>query len=167
MRQPPLLPEETLARVLRIAQFDGMTVLLLATFFAIVSAVNGHMPFAVVGLLGAGAGAIELHGAALLRHGDPRGMAWVTASQPFLWLVLVGYCALRLTLVEISPLPSEFQAVLAERAAAEGLSREELLRTINRTTVFLLLPASLLCLGGMTIFYLRRRRAVRRALETD
>ena len=38
MQQPPLLPEETLARVLRLARFDGMSVLVLGGMFALIAA---------------------------------------------------------------------------------------------------------------------------------
>ena len=65
MQQPPLLPSETLMRVLRLAKLDGMGVLLLGGLFALMAASGGEKPFAIIGLLAAGAGAIELHGAAL------------------------------------------------------------------------------------------------------
>src|SRR5262245_17604351 len=64
MQQPPLLPEVTLFRVLRLARFDGMGAMLLGGIFALLSASAGDFPFASIGLLAAGAGAVELHGAA-------------------------------------------------------------------------------------------------------
>src|SRR5678816_1370684 len=89
MQQPPLLPEETLARVLRLARFDGMGALVLGGMFALFAAAARDFPFAAIGLLAAGAGAVELHGAALLRQGDRRGMQWLVASQPYLLLVIL------------------------------------------------------------------------------
>src|SRR5215212_4806798 len=77
MQQPPLLSEVTLVRVLRLARFDGMGALVLGGMFALVAAANRDFPFAAIGLLAAGAGAVELHGAALLREGEPRGMRWL------------------------------------------------------------------------------------------
>ena len=74
MPQPPLLPEVILMRVLRLARFDGMGALMLGGMFALVAASARDFPFAAIGLLAAGAGAIELHGAALLKEGQPRGM---------------------------------------------------------------------------------------------
>ena len=69
MQQPPLLPEETLVRVLRLAKLDGMGSVVLGTVFALMAAGAQEAPFAVIGLLAAGAGAIELHGASLLQEG--------------------------------------------------------------------------------------------------
>ena len=95
MKAPPLLPEETLIRVLRVARLDGLSVLVISGVFALVSALAGDGLGAVVGLLVAGAGAVELHGATLLEHGEPRGIDWLTGSQGFLLATIALYCALR------------------------------------------------------------------------
>src|SRR5262249_17978142 len=100
---PPLLPQETLLRVLRVARFDGTGALILGGTFALMMASEHDFPFAAIGLLAAGAGAIELHGAALLKQGESRGMSWLVASQPYLLLVILAYCALRLWFVQIPP----------------------------------------------------------------
>src|SRR5688500_10289645 len=92
MQQPPLLPAETLARVVRLARFDGTGALLLGSFFAIATALVRDIPFTAIGLLAAGAGAVELHGIALLRERQARGMSWIIASQPLLLIVILGYC---------------------------------------------------------------------------
>ena len=42
MKPPPLLPEETLRRVLRLSQFDGMFVLLVPGFLALTWAAEGE-----------------------------------------------------------------------------------------------------------------------------
>jgi hypothetical protein len=164
MRQPPLLPEEALVRVLRLARFDGVGALVLGTVFALVAATGHHGPFAAIGLLAAGAGAVELHGAALLRQGYPRGMNWLVASQPFLLLVIFGYCALRLWFVEMPPLPEQFRGVLAASAAQWRMPVEDYLRILNRITYGALAVTALGFQGGMMIYYLRRRKAVARAL---
>src|SRR5580700_100147 len=65
--QPPKLVSEILRSVLRVARFDGVSVLVLAGFFALVSAASGDVSGAAFGLLIAAAGAIELHGMGLLR----------------------------------------------------------------------------------------------------
>ena len=69
-KTPPLLPEETLARVLHIARLDGWSVLGVAGLFALLAASIGDLRGAVVGVIIAGAGAGGLHGVALLRHGS-------------------------------------------------------------------------------------------------
>ena len=167
MQQPPLLPEETFARVLRLARFDGMGALILGGMFALVAASGRDFPFAAIGLLASGAGAVELHGAALLRQGEPRGMRWLVASQPYLLLVILSYCALRLWLVEVPPVPESFRGVFAASAQQWGMSVEDYQRALNRITVLAVAAAAIAFQGGMMLYYLRRREPVYRALAAD
>lgn len=164
MRTPPLLPEETFARVVRMANFDGTSVLLLGGMFALLTALGGERPFAIVGLLAAGAGALELHGVSLLRAGDRRGMTWIIASQPLLLVVILGYCGLRLTHFEVPDIPDTMRAMTAISAENLGLSVEDYFRRINQLTLAVLALAALGYQGGMTIYFLRRREPVERAL---
>jgi hypothetical protein len=167
MSQPPLLPEETLLRVLRLARFDGTGALLLGGLFALAAAAGGNFPFAAIGLLAAGAGAVELHGAALLRQGEPRGMSWLIVSQPFLLLVILSYCALRLWFVDLPPVPESFQPLFAASAEQWGLSVQDYQRALNRITAAAVALAALGFQGGMLIYYLRRRGPVAAALTTE
>lgn len=163
---PPLLPDEILARVFRLARADGLSVSIVAGIFALAAAAAGDFPFAIVFVLGAGAGAMELHGAALLQAGEARGMNWLVASQPFLLLIVLAYCALKLTHFEVPPMPEMFQASLETTARQLGLTVEAYLRLVHRVTVGLVASVSLVYQSGMTLYYLRRRRAVALALAT-
>ena len=167
MQQPPLLPEETLARVLRLARFDGMGALLLGGLFALSAAMSGDVAFATIGLLAAGAGAVELHGTELLKQGEVRGMNWLVASQPFLLLVVFSYCALRLWLVEVPPIPESFQGIFAASAQQWGLTVAEYQLALNRLTALGVATVALGFQGWMMIYYLRRRAPVARALATE
>lgn len=167
MQQPPLLPEEALTRVLRVARFDGTGALALGAIFALMAAAGGDFPFAVIGLLGAGAGAVELHGAALLRQGEPRGMNWLVASQPFLLVVVLTYCAIRLWLADLPPVPESFQGLFAASAQQWGLTVPEYQRALNRITVVAVAAVAAGFQGGMMVFYLRRRAPVARALAIE
>ena len=164
MQQPPLLPEETLVRVLRLARFDGMGAMVLGGMFALFAGAARDFPFAAIGLLASGAGAIELHGAALLRQGDPRGMRWLVASQPFLLAVILCYCALRLWFIELPPIPASFQSVFKASAEQWGVSVEEYQRVLNRITLLAVAAVSCGFQGGMMFYYLRRRKPVAQAL---
>jgi hypothetical protein len=165
MQQPPLLPEEALARVARLARFDGLSVLVLGALFAIGAAAARDVPFAALGLLAAGAGAVELHGLALLGQHHSRGMSWLIASQPFLLVVILSYCALRLTFVEIPPMPDEWRAMFELSAQRVGLTPAQYFLLLNRITVGVVAVVSVFYQGGMTLYYLRRRAAVARALQ--
>lgn len=164
MPQPPLLPEETLERVERLARFDGLSLLLLGAIFALPAAAVRDIPFAAIGLLAAGAGAIELHGVALLRRGDARGMGWIIASQPLLLAVVWSYGALRLMLFEPPPLPEAVAEMTKLGATQWGLPVDDYLRRVNQIIVGSLAVIALLYQGGMTVYYVRRRAAVAAAL---
>ncbi len=164
---PPLLPEETLARVYRLARMDGLSVTLIASVFAVMAALARDIPGASVGLLVAGAGAVELHGTGLLRFGDARGMNWLVASQIFLLGSVLAYCAVRLFHLEVPPIPAELQDMVATSAAQLKMTPEAYLRFVHRLTLWIVASVSILYQGGMAIYYLRRRDAVTRALAVN
>ncbi len=164
MPTPPLLPEETLARVERLARLDGISVLALGGVFALLAATAHEVALATIGLLAAGAGAIELHGVSLLRAGEERGMRWLIASQPLLLLVLWGYCGLRLTQFQMPELPDGVAGLAAASAAQWNLGVEDYFRLLNALTVGVVAVVALAYQGGMTLYYWRRREPVARAL---
>ena len=164
MQAPPLLPEETLARVLRLARFDGLGVVVLAGAFSLMAAAAGEKAYAVAGLAAAGAGAVELHGVARLRLGDPLGLRWILASQPLLLAAVWAYCALRLTGSEMPPLPEELRATVEATAAELGLSPADYLRLVHRVTHGLVAGLATADQGGHVWYYWRRRDPVRQAL---
>jgi hypothetical protein len=164
MQAPPLLPEETLARVLRLARFDGLGVVVLAGAFSLLAAAAGEKAYAVAGLAAAGAGAVELHGVARLRLGDPLGLRWILASQPLLLAAVWAYCALRLTGSEMPPLPEELRATVETTAAELGLSPADYLRLVHRVTHGLVAGLATAYQGGLFWYYWRRRDPVRQAL---
>jgi hypothetical protein len=121
--KPPLLPTEIVARLLRVAHFDGGSVLVLCGVLAIASAWYGDFTGAIIGVLIAGAGAFELHGAGLIKAGEPRGLKWLIASQLYLLGTILSYVGWRLVsydpaavrqLLEPMLHTSDLQAQLAE-----------------------------------------------------
>ena len=167
MQPPPLLPEETFARVCRVARFDGLSVLAVAGGFALLSAVAGQAVGALIGLLLAGAGAMELHGRTLLCHGSRRGMSWLVGSQFFMLAVMLGYCGLRLARAQFPALPAEAEALIQMDADQLGMTKQEFLQLFNRLLYGGLAIATTVYQGAMAIYYLRRRAAVARALGAE
>jgi hypothetical protein len=163
MRVPPLLPEETLFRVLRLARFNGMSVLFIAGFFALISAAAKDVPGAAIGVLVAGAGALELHGAGLLRQGDDRGMTWLVSSQLYLLTVVLAYVGFRLMHVDIEPM----RVLLTATIAVSGLNEDQFLRVIYGISTSVFGVVTFFYQGGMAIYYHRRRAAVRQALADE
>ena len=139
--------------------------LILGSFFAVMSALAHDIPYVIIGLLGAGAGALELHGVALLREQEPRGMNWIIASQPFMLVVILGYCVLRLTYFEVPPVPERLKDMVSLGAQQWNLSVEDYFRMVNRITAFTVGGVAFLYQGAMTLYYLRRKNAVSLALS--
>ena len=168
MKAPPLLPEETLLRVLRVARLDGTSVLVIAGVFALISALAGDGLGAIVGLLVAGAGAIELHGATLIEHGESRGMDWLVGSQLFLLATVVGYCALQLLRPRLPEFPAELDALLQQNADQLGMTKQDfVLLAFNRFIYGAVALLTVVYQGGMALYYWNRRDAVTRALVAE
>ncbi|MBL9201836.1 MAG: hypothetical protein JNL39_15100, partial [Opitutaceae bacterium] len=161
--RPPLLPAEVLARVVRVARFDGLSVLVLAGTFALLKAIDQQAAFAVIGLAAAGAGALELHGVNQLGHADTRGVRWLLASQPILLAAVLAYCALRLKSPDVPPIPEALRSLVAFSAGQLGLSVEAYLRFVQQITISVLAIVSAAVQGGMFLYYWRRRSAIQQA----
>ena len=163
-RTPPLLPDEILRRVIRTSKFDGAGVLVIAGAFALASASVHDVTGAEAGLLIAAAGAMELHGSALLRQGETKGTRWLVASQLFLLAIVLGYIGWRLQNVDIAPMRPLLMTEQREAIAKAGLTVDDFLRTVYKATYEILGIASILYQGGLALYYFRRRTAVTTAL---
>jgi hypothetical protein len=175
-QQPPLLAaHDTFVRVLRIARFDGLSILWVAGSIALVAAASGNVSGAVIGSVISAAGAMELHGVDLLRHGRSDGVSWLIRSQLFLLLVMFAYCALRITHFDLEPLRAAFHEMLRfpimkqgwEVQQSMGITEEKFLRDAYIRGYLVLAFASLIYQGGMTIYYARRRTALIEALAAE
>ena len=164
MKAPPLLPEEVFQRVLRLARFDGLSVVLVASICAVLAASMGDRIGAGIGVLIAGAGAIELHGVTLLRHSDARGMTWLINSQCLILLGMLGYCALRLAHPQLEPLRATVTDEMKQQLDVIGWTVDQFLELVYRATYLAVSFVTGLYQGGMAIYYFRRRDAVTTAL---
>lgn len=167
MKGPPLLPEEIYQRVLRLARFDGLSVLVIAGGFALLAASMGDYVGAAIGLLVAGAGAIELHGVTLLRHSEPRGMRWLIGSQFFLMFSVLSYCAVRLVHPELTPLRAAVTDEMRAQLEVIGWNVEQFTKLVYRLTYLAVALATIVYQGGMAFYYQRRSAAVGLALTPE
>lgn len=173
MKTPPLLPEETLHRVLRVANADGLSVLLVAGCLTLLSAGIGDYRSTAIGLLVAAAGAIEIHGAGLLRGGEARGAKWLLTSQGYLMAIILGYCALKLSSYDLQFLAQLKRTSLAmlgadgikEMMQNYGMSEPEFFRWFYRVTFETLALVTVVYQGGMAFYYLRRQKPLAAAAD--
>lgn len=172
MQQPPLLAEEVLARVLRMAWRNGWSVVIIASIAAVLQASLGQVLVAAAAVLAAGAGAMEVHGGSVLREGDRRGMDWLIRGELLLLGIIWLYCAVRMLNPDLIEVRAAFHASLEfpgmrERWAEAqrlGLTEEQYLKAVYHLTYLVLAFVSLIYQGGMVIYYARRRAAVNAAL---
>lgn len=174
MPQPPLLPEEVLSRVVRMAWRNGWSIVLVAGIAAVLQASIGQVLVAIAAVLAAGTGAMEVHGAGLLRHGDRRGIVWAIRGELLLLCVIWLYCALRLARPDLTEVRAAFHASLElpwmrsnwAELQRTGVTEEQYLQAVYQLTYIALALAALLYQGAMTIYYSRRRAAVEAALDS-
>jgi hypothetical protein len=166
MKAPPPLPEEIFQRVLRLAQFDGLSIAVVGSVCAVLAASLGDRIGAGIGVLVAGAGAVELHGVSLLRHSDARGMTWLVNSQCLILLAMLSYCALRLAHPQLEPLRAAVTDEMKQQLELIGWSIDHFIGLVYRFTYFAVALATILYQGGMALYYFRRRGAVATALES-
>lgn len=164
-RVPPLLPAEAFKRVARLARFDGTSVLAIGAAFGFAAALAHDQSGTLVGLLAAGAGAVELHGLGLLHHGEERGWRWLVLSQFGLLAVILGYCVIRLEHVDLEPMRPYITAEQKRQIAAAGMTVDQFLGVLYRATYYLVAALSVGYQGGMVLFYARRREAIVAALH--
>jgi hypothetical protein len=167
--KPPLLPTEVLLRMLRVARFDGLGLLIVAGGFALISASYKDVCGAVVGLLIAAAGAIELHGVSMLRSHRPAGMRWLVSSQLYLLTTILGYVGYRLARPDVAFILQFISAspaadVFEQAAVQQGVTLKQLILDSFQQFYICVAVLTVFYQGGMTLYYLRRRKAVEIAL---
>jgi hypothetical protein len=179
MQKPPPLPAEVLARVLRISGIDGFTLVFIAGGFGLISVAVSDWVGALVGGLAAGAGLVELRGRQKLRVGEVLGVHWLVRSQLILLTVILCYVAYQLRNFDPQALLAKLEESLASAqrsfglevtslATSYGLTEKEflaLVRTITHLAYLAVGLASILCQGGLAVYYQRREPVVAKALR--
>jgi hypothetical protein len=168
--KPPLLPMEKLARVTRLARLDGMSILVVAGGFALISASAKDITGALVGLLVAGGGALELHGVGLLRARRVDGMRWLVSAQLFLMAVILTYVSYRLAHPDVDFFlkianDGPTAQVLQEAAEENGKTVKQVLMDLYNEGYTAVAVLTIIYQGGMAVYYLKRRAAVESALS--
>jgi hypothetical protein len=162
---PPLLPDETLERVLRHARANGTGVMMVASMFALLGAVGGEVAHVLAWLLVAGTGAMALHGATLIRHGESRGVNWLISGQVICMLFILSLCGWQLTHIDLAPLREAMSSEIQNSVKQTGLTEDQFLLISYRLTYAIIALATILYQGSMAVYYARRREAVKQELS--
>lgn len=139
----------------------------IAGVFAVLAAVRGEVVPAAAGLLVAGAGAMERHGAMLMEAGEPRGIRWAMVAELLAMFFILAYCQVRLIAIDLTPLRPLVNDELKRQLATEGIGIDEFLQYTYRLVYISVGVTTVIYQGAMAIYYLRRRRAVDAALLAD
>ena len=167
-QKPPPLPAEILQRVLRLATFDGRILMIVAGTLAVLHAASYQADGAIVGCLVAGAGALELHGAGLLRNGETRGVDWLVRSQFLLLATMLIFSAIQLIAPDLSQIDKvKFTPEMMQRLDELKLSKEQFAQLVNTIVYSTVGIVTLIYQGAMIFFYQRHRRAVNLALAEE
>jgi hypothetical protein len=129
----------------------------------------------VVGVLAAGAGAMEVHGASLLRHGVKRGLSWAIRAELLLLAIIWIFCGYQLAHPDLAEMREAFQASLQIPLVAKrwaelqqlGITEDQYLSVTHQLTNIGVAFVTLLYQGGMVIYYSRRQKAVELALPEE
>ena len=134
--------------------------------FALMAAAGRDFPIRRDWAAGRGAGAVELHGSALLRQGEAARHE-LAHCQPAVLLSFLSYCALRFWLRRTAADTRSLPVGLRGECAAMGLSVAEYQRALNRITAMAVAVAAVGFQGGIMLYYLRRRQSVGQALAVE
>jgi hypothetical protein len=77
---------------------------------------------------------------------------------------LLAYCAFQLSHPQLAALRRAAGPMLEDQLAASGLNPDEFLTFLYRLVYYCVAAATIAYQGGMSLFYLRQRKAVAEAL---
>jgi len=152
---------------MRFARFNGISELVVAGVFGLICAASKDVPGAAIGVLVAGAGALELHGVGLLSQGDKRGVSWLIGSQLYLLVIVLAYVGYRTQHLDLESVRMVLSSEQRETIAAAGLDENKFLRIVANISNAIFGVITFLYQGGMALYYHRRRAPIEAALEMD
>ena len=123
---------------------------------------------AIAGVAAAGAGALELHGAALLSNGEARGVNWLVRAQLFLLATLLIYSAMSLNSFDADLVRRWITPELQKNISEVGLTEDQYIdaiRVLYQALYVIVGCVALFYQSAMARFYSRRRHAIELALQ--
>jgi hypothetical protein len=159
-------PDRRFQRVLHLAQYDALSLIVVAAPGALLALCTGDRLGAVVGAGISLCGAAEWQGRARLLRRQIAGIAWLCSAQVLCLLLILLYAWNLARMAEaehlLSLLPDFTRDQLAE-LLPDPEAVPELLLTIQHAMAGALALAALLYQGGLAFYYLRSIPAARAA----
>jgi hypothetical protein len=163
--KPPPTPADTLRKVIKIAQVNGMIVVFpTSCLCALVAALFGDWRSALIGLLVAAAGWSEWHGAKLLKRGEAHGIGWLVRSQLYLLGLILLYALMQMASYNPALVRSLITPDMARMYESAGVDVQDVVRIAYYAIYGTLAVLTLFYQGGLALFYRRRTAAVQTAL---
>jgi hypothetical protein len=163
--KPKPSPAETLRKVIKIAQVNGMVVVFPTSCLCALAAVClGDWRSTLIGLLVAAAGWSEWHGAKLLKRGEARGLGWLVRSQLYLLGLILFYALTQMARYNPAYVRSLISPEMAQMYEGSGMDIQDVVRIAYYALYGSLAVATLFYQGGLALLYRRRTAAVQTAL---
>lgn len=166
---PAPSPELRFQRLLRLAQFDALSLLVVATPATLAAAIGRDWPVAVIGAGVVGCGALEWSGQRQLQRGALAGLNWLCAAQLGCLALLLLYAwrlAHQAAAAHLLALLPAFARAQLDELLLYPEAVDDLLLLAQRLTAGAIALTATLYQGGLALFYQRSRPAVRTALAT-
>ncbi len=166
---PARSPELRFQRLLRLAQFDALSLLVVATPATLGAAISGDWTVAMIGAGVVGCGTLEWRGQRQLRLGAAAGLGWMAAAQLVCLALLLLYAWRLAHLDNAAHLLALLPAFARAQLDALLLYPEEidhLFLLAQHLTAGAIAFTATLYQGGMAFHYLRSRALVRGVLAT-
>ena len=159
--QPEAISEKRIQRAISISQINGWSVAGFAALCALAILLMGDWVGFAIGLAVSASGGMELRGHRLLKDRNGQAFPWLVGSQLYLIAVLWAYAAFQLMQFDSAnpwaSFPPEFKDLMLSINPDQYLV-EALLRITYPTTYFSLILAVLIYQGGLSLYYLSRKK---------
>ncbi|MET0263241.1 MAG: hypothetical protein ABW223_10115 [Rariglobus sp.] len=164
---PSIPAEKILSRVLFLSAMDGWSITITAGLCTVVSVLFGQWIGLLVGGLVTAAGVTELRGRRRLLRNDSSGMGYLIGSQLLILVTMWSYSISNLGTYNEAKILAQFTPEARRALGQYGLSVSDIQPVLKNAffgLYFAVIAFTLLCQGGLALYYRRQKPAVTAAL---
>lgn len=163
----PAPAEKTVRRLIAFSRVNGWSVVIIAALGALAALALSDWSSVGVGVLLAGAGAMEVHGNRRLQCRDESGMRWLVRSQLAVLAIILVYCLARLGSFDRETATGNLTPDMAAVLNEAGISQQDILPLVQMVfyvTYGTVAIVTVVYQGGLALYYRRRRALVAEVL---